>query len=118
MFGFALGAVSFIGAIKADFAEAGFGLYEAGLVLSLFSFVFVGRLLKGLNGSWRSMSLSLLALGCITWGASLFIPDMAAKTLTSFLILGGILHWNMRPTAMDNKVIVERKSESFNCGTE
>ena len=112
MLGLVLGAASFFGEVKADRTVAGIGLYEAGVVFSLSTFVLAGRLLKGLRGSWRSISISLLALGCFVWIASLFILDTYAKTYAGLLIFGALIHWNMRPSDVEEKQSAEHKGES------
>jgi CRP-like cAMP-binding protein len=95
--GFSLGAASFVGDIQGDRAGAGFGLYEAGSLISTLLFVFAGRLLRGVSGSWRTFSFGLLALTLIVWGASLFIEDVSARTFVGLLSLSSLLHWKMRP---------------------
>ena len=112
MLGLALGAVSFMGNVKADWVVAGFGAYEAGLVLSVVTFVLAGRLLKGLQGSWRAVSISLFALGAVVWGMSLFLVDISIKVGAGMLLGGALFHWNMRPPSMDDKKKEKRKSES------
>jgi len=112
LLGLVLGAGSFSSEFKADWAGSGYGLYEAGLVLSIFLFIFAGRLLRGLRGSWRSMSIGLFGIGIIAWIASLFITDISAKTFAGTLMLGALIHWNMRPTANDEKIAMEPAGES------
>jgi CRP-like cAMP-binding protein len=112
MAGFALGAAAFVGEIKAAWSGASVGLYKTGLALSLLSFLFAGRLLYGMRGSWRSTSISLIVLGIILWFVSLFIHNIAVQTLTGLLILSGLIHWNMRPSSNDEKMAAAGKLES------
>ena len=106
--GFLAGAASLISGINAQWTEATLGANEAGLFLSVLTFVFAGRLSTGLQKSWRSNSLGLLLLGIITWDASLFVPVLYIQTLAGFLILGGMFHWNMRPVLLGEKIENQR----------
>ncbi|MBV6395284.1 MAG: hypothetical protein HFACDABA_00859 [Anaerolineales bacterium] len=95
--GFLAGGLSFIGGVNAGWTGATVPLYEAGLVLSVLTFAFTGRLIFGLRGSWRAASIALLALGLVVWCVSLFTPVESVHAWTGLLLLGGMLHWNMRP---------------------
>lgn len=95
--GFLAGGLSFLGGVNAGWMGATVPLYEAGLVLSVLMYAFAGRLIFGLRGSWRAASIALIALGLVVWCASLFTPDESVHALAGILILGGMLHWNMRP---------------------
>jgi len=110
--GFLLGAASFIGEIKVDWVVTGFSSFEAGLVLSILMFVFAGRLLGGLRGSWRFVSILLIALGIVAGITSLFIEDIVAKTFAGLLMLGGLLHWSMRPVDVNIYRAIGRSGES------
>jgi len=90
------GTASFIGEINSDFAEAGLGLQVAGIFLSLLSFLFARRLLRGLHGSWREISLVLVVLGIMAWVISL-VSILEVRTFAALLIVGGLIHWRMRP---------------------
>ena len=96
--GFFAGALSFLGGANAGWTGATVPLYEAGLVVAVMMFAFAGRLVFGLQKSWRAASIALIALGLIAWCASLFTPDQSIHAMTGMLILGGMLHWKMRPS--------------------
>jgi CRP-like cAMP-binding protein len=106
--GFLAGMGSLISGVNAQWTGATLIMNEVGLILSVLMFVFAGRLLTGLQKSWRSISLELVLLGIITWGASLFITMSYIQTLAGFLIFGGMLHWDMRPTVLEEKVESKR----------
>jgi CRP-like cAMP-binding protein len=94
-----LAAISFIVELNAAWAGAAIPAREAELFLFILSFVLAGRLLTGLRGSWRSVSLGLIFIGCMILAAGMLIRSslMDLNTLAAFVFLGGFLHWNMRP---------------------
>jgi len=94
--GLLAGALGFAGQVNADWTGAGLGLQAAGIILLLFSFVLVGRLWRGLSGSWRHASLALIVLGFLIWIVSIF-SLLEMRILAGLLILGGLVHWRMRP---------------------
>jgi putative peptide zinc metalloprotease protein len=57
-------------------------------------FALAGRLLIGLRGSWRSLSLGLAGAGALVLA---FLPALEGAALAGLLILAGLLHWRMRP---------------------
>jgi CRP-like cAMP-binding protein len=94
--GMLMGAVSFIDKINTHWFEA-FRLNEVGTVLIVIGFFLMRRLLIGLRGSWREISLAMMALGGTVWIISLFFSPIELRTLAGLLTLGGLLHWRMRP---------------------
>jgi len=110
--GLCIGAAHFAGVINARFMAWERELHEAGLGVVLLTFVFSGRMLPGLVGSWRAFSMGLIALGCAAWAAGLFTPALFAQTFAGLMLLGGLLHWNMRPATQAAKGEGDRKYES------
>jgi CRP-like cAMP-binding protein len=105
-----LGALAFVAGMTAPSAGASFAIGAAGVTVSLIALLLAGRLLRGLWGSWRTLSLALALLGIATWAAGL-VTGTTVQTLAALLILAGALHWRMRPHS-ELSTYVEGKVES------
>jgi CRP-like cAMP-binding protein/Zn-dependent protease len=64
------------------------------LYLSLF-FILAGRLSRDLEGSWREFSLFLIALGMALHGSG--FANIETRAVAACLVLGGLIHWHIRP---------------------
>jgi CRP-like cAMP-binding protein len=91
-----IGLGGFAGQVNPAWAQSSLAAQAAGMLIFLGLFLFAGRLLSGLQGSWRAISLLLIALGLGAWTASMVVPA-EMRTLAGALILGGTLHWDARP---------------------
>ena len=76
-----------------------FSLKALALALSLLSVGMAGRLITGLRGAWRFLSIILYICGICFFALSLFvsIPSFDLSIFAGFLTLGAALHWRMRP---------------------
>jgi putative peptide zinc metalloprotease protein len=96
--GFVAGAAVYMAASDPELA---LGLSVGGLILAVSGLLLGGRLLSGLGGSWRAFSIGLIAFGLVVWAAAFFplpiVSHAQVLTLAGLLIVGGQLHWRMRP---------------------
>jgi putative peptide zinc metalloprotease protein len=88
-----VGIVHFIGELDVSWAGT-IPTREAALLLFVLSFILTGRLVLGLQKSWRSVSLGFSLAGILTlfWARN---PELWA--LSGLLVSAGLLHWRMRP---------------------
>jgi len=99
--GFVAGAAVYLAASDPELALS---LSLGGLILGVAGLLLGGRLLSGLSGSWRAVSIGLIALGLVVWAGGFFpipvISHAQVLTLAGLLIVGGQLHWRMRPATV------------------
>ena len=72
-----------------------FNLLSVGILYMNLFFILAGRLSRDLKGSWREYSLFLIALGMALHGSGFAIIEIHA--VAACLVLGGLIHWHMRP---------------------
>ena len=94
------GAFNFLEQVNARWAESAIPVREAVSILLLLSVLIAGRLLTGLRGGWRAVSLVLLLSSAIVTAYSLFNPLLEIQVIGAFIMLGGALHWSMRPPTL------------------
>ena len=105
-----VGSLGIIVQLNSRWQAVGWGLQAAGIVPLMGVFILAGRLLGGLRGAWREVSLWLLAAGGLVWAISLF-SFLEVRLLAGLLMLGGLLHWRMRPATQI------KPTESSNSGS-
>jgi CRP-like cAMP-binding protein len=96
---YTLGALAFAAKIVVRRMDAGLAFSAAGIILSILALLAAGRLLRGIRGSWRSGSLGLVVLGIVVWTLGL-VTRTPIQTLGGLLVLGGLIHWRMRPPTL------------------
>ncbi|MCK6568850.1 MAG: hypothetical protein DCC59_10640 [Chloroflexi bacterium] len=122
--GLLLGAASLLWKYYAD--GTGLVLHAAAAGIFLLGFLLAGSLPLNLNGVWRGSSLLLLLFGFFAWAGSLawFIQyPFAILSLNwhipaGFLLLGGVLHWNMRPPESEAQNRARRKRDELRAWLE
>lgn len=107
-------AFGFLDTLNPEWQSASILVRGLGVLLSLLSFALAGRLLTGLRGAWRFITLFLWLAGIALAIVSIALPSSTIPwfVFSALVILGATLHWNMRPPTKTTPPIEEPATAS------